>query len=122
QGAGGPVAGRPLPRTEDLLQGGTTDSFPDVGEVAAKVRLFGLRVAAQRDRSLLRIDDLRVGAVNLQGGTDAGEYEVSPVDPLLLKPLHPFGDTAGQFPQYVPPIADRGILRTGTADEVYASG
>jgi len=75
-----------------LLQRRATDCLPNVSQVATLVRFLRLRIAAQRNLTILRIDDLGVLAIDLERGPNTGEDQVGAADALLLEAIHPLPD------------------------------
>ena len=109
-----------LGRAQHLLQRRAADDLPDVGQVAATMRLARFRVAAQGDLPIFGVYDLRILAVELERRANAGEDQVGAAHAFGLQPLHPVTHTLGKHTQHVAPVADVRICWARSADEVDA--
>jgi hypothetical protein len=99
---------------EDHREGLIRDGGPDV-----------LQVVTERDNVAVRFLDPAVAAEDFEGRTEAGENRVRADDCFLGESRHPFMNSAGEFGQYVTPVAnivnakDAARVHTWTADEMY---
>src|SRR5581483_4436193 len=72
----------------------------------------------ERDGLARRRLDALVARIRLQGGAEAGEDRVRPLDPLRGEARQPLADTALDLRPHLPPGADPGALRARAADDV----
>ena len=105
------VASGCFSRTENLLERRAAHDLPDL-----------FQILRQADFSAIRRLHGPIAAEDFQCRTDAGKYEISAAHAFALQVLHPVGDTQGQFPEHIGPLADGSIVLTRAANQMNAGG